>query len=196
MLTHLYTHLGDQPWPAARAPGPCKARRATGCVQQRQQGDAGVGSRSGSPLPCLRARHQPFATPAAHSLLPAQEALPSQALQVSHAGVEQGEECYKWMGLSLQYEGISIFIVFPGVCVSGPAGPGRRLLSCGPRIILKAGCSWRVKAGHQGCFQCRSKEDGALCMCEQDTWSLRLLLLGGSRGKTPSTGEILHCCAV
>lgn len=70
-----------------------------------------------------------------------------------------------------------------------------RLLSCSPRIILKAGCRWRVKAGHQGCFQWRSKEDGAVCMCEQDTWPLRLLLLGGSWGKTPSPGEILCCWA-
>lgn len=34
-----------------------------------------------------------------------------------------------------------------------------------------------------------------MCMCEQDTWSLRLLLLGGSWGKSPSTGEILCCWA-
>lgn len=34
-----------------------------------------------------------------------------------------------------------------------------------------------------------------MCMCEQDTWSLRLLLLGGSWGKSPNTGEILCCWA-
>lgn len=34
-----------------------------------------------------------------------------------------------------------------------------------------------------------------MCLCEQDTWFLRLLLLGGSWDKTPSTGEILCCWA-
>lgn len=70
-----------------------------------------------------------------------------------------------------------------------------RLLSCSPGTLFKADWTWRVKAGHQGWFWWRSKKDGPVCMWQQATWSLRLLLLGGSWDKSHNTGEILCCWA-